>query len=204
MADLQGYYPTTPWFNAVSFEAITPQLVSETNTGKTHRRAYGHTFYRWDVKYPPITRGELSPIAGFLAQTYGGLFSFEIVLPEISYSKSTNPPTTTVSTNASASKGAKNIAVTNAGANKTVLAAGDFFKFDGHTKVYQATNDCVADGSGNATLYFAGSLVEDVSSGEDLTLTGVPFTAIIEDDTHKVNVGLGGMANLRLKMREVW
>lgn len=204
MADLAGYYPNDPWFSAVEFSMVTPALVTESNTGKTFRRAYGHTYYSWSVKYPPLTRTEMGPILGFLAQTYGAMFSFEIVLPEISYSKSTNPPLTTVRTSQAITRGAKNVTVTNAGANKMILRAGDFFKFNSHTKVYQATNTCESDASGNATVYFAGSLVEDVDTSTDLTLTGVPFTAIIEDDTHKVGVGLGGMGALSLKMREVW
>lgn len=204
MADLAGYFPSSPWYNAVEFKTNTPQLATETNSGKTIRRAYGHQYYSWKVKYPPITRSELGNINGFLAQTFGSLFSFEIVLPEISYSKSENPPTTTVRTNGSAARGDKTVSLTNCGANKTVLKAGDFFRFTSHSKVYQATNTCQSDGSGNAILYFAGSLVSDVPTSTDLVLTGVAFTAIIENDAHQVNVGLGGMAQLTLEMRETW
>tara|TARA_R110000822_G_scaffold190302_3_gene329091 strand:+ start:5898 stop:6512 length:615 start_codon:yes stop_codon:yes gene_type:complete len=204
MADLAGYYPTSPWFNAVDFSVNTPTITSETNAGKVRRVGYGHSFYSWTVKYPNMTQAQLGPIAGFIAQTRGPLLSFEIVLPQISYTKSSNPSVSTVSTSQTISAGVSQVTVSGATASSTILLGGDFFKFASHSKVYQATNTCTADGSGNATLYFSGNLVADVTSGANITTTAVPFTAIMESDAHQVNVGMGGMSTLSLQMRETW
>lgn len=204
MADLASAYPSNPSFNAVSFQVNTPSLATTTFSGKTRRTAFGHQYYQWTVNYAPLTPREAGAVEAFLAQTFGPSLSFEITLPEISYSKSNNPPTTTPQTSAGASKGAKQVTITNCGANKEVLFAGDFFKFANHSKVYQATSTCTSDGSGNATLYFAGSLVSDVTNGTSLTITAVPFTAIALNNAQKFDVGIGGMTSISVEMRETW
>lgn len=204
MADLATQYPTTPGFNAVSFQVNTPSLATTTFSGKSRRVAFGHQFYEWEVKYPSLTDRQAGIVEGFLAQTYGPSLSFEIILPEISYSKSDNPPSTTPATNGSTNKGAKTVTLTNCGANKQVLYVGDYFKFDNHSKVYQAVATCESDGSGNATLSFAGSLVSNVPDSTDLTITAVPFTAIALNDAQKFDVGIGGMTSISVKMRETW
>lgn len=204
MADIASQYPTSPSFNAVSISTNTPTLATETFSGKTRRVGQGHTFYSWQVKYPTVTDRDAGLVEGFLAQTFGSLLSFEIVLPEVSYSKSNNPPSTTPATTTSYAAGAKSVVLDNCGANKEVLFSGDYFKFDNHSKVYQAVQTCTSDASGNATLYFAGSLVESVPNDTDLTITAVPFTAILANDVQKFDVGIGGLTNITVDMRETW
>lgn len=204
MADIASQYPTSPSFNQVTISTNTPTLATETFSGKTRRIGQGHTFYNWQIKYPTLTDREAGLVEGFLAQTYGSLFSFEIVLPEVSYSKSNNPPSTTPATTTSYAAGAKSVALDNCGANKEVLYSGDYFKFDNHSKVYQAVATCTSDGSGVATLFFAGSLVTSVPNDTDLTLTAVPFTAISENDVQKFDVGIGGLTSITVDMRETW
>lgn len=204
MADLAGFYPTDPWFNAVNFKINTPTLATTTFSGKSRRVGYGHQYYEFTVNYPTLTSNQAATVLGFLAQTFGPQLSFEIVLPELSYTNSGNPPSTTPLTSASATKGDKNVTIDNCGANKEVLKIGDFFKFDNHSKVYQATNTITSDGSGNATLFFAGGLVEDVPDNTDLTLTAVPFTVIALNDVQEFSVGIGGLTTLSVEMRETF
>ena len=206
MADLASQYPTTPSFNAVSFQVNTPSLATTTFSGKSRRVAFGHQFYDWEVSYPSLTDRQAGIVEGFLAQTYGPSLSFEIILPEISYSKSNNPPSTTPAVNqvGGYAKGQKSVVLDNCGANKQVLYVGDYFKFDNHSKVYQCVATCESDGSGNATLFFAGSLVADVPDNTDLTITAVPFTAIALNDVQKFDVGIGGITSISVKMRETW
>lgn len=206
MADLASSYPTDPSFNAIGFQTNTPTLATTTFSGKSRRTSYGHQFYEWEVKYPQLTDRQAGIVLGFLAQTYGPNLSFEITLPEISYSKSNNPPSpaTAPTTNGSVVAGVKQVDLTNCGANKEVLYVGDYFKFDNHSKVYQAVATCTSDGSGNATLFFAGSLVSAVPGGTDLTITAVPFTALALSDAQKFDVGIGGLTSITIKMRETW
>lgn len=204
MADIASPYPTSPVFNTVGFTVNTPTIATETFSGKTRRVGFGHQFYSWQAQYSTLTDLDAGIVEGFLAQTYGSLLSFEIVLPKISYSKSQNPPSTTPATTTSYTIGAKAVTVDNCGANKDVLYVGDYFKFAGHSKVYQAVATATSNGSGEATIYFAGSLVSNVANNENLTITAVPFTAIMANPSQKFDVGVGGLTNITVDMRETW
>ncbi len=197
---MSGTYPSDPAFNAVNFKINTPTLMSRTNSGKSRRVGMGHSFYTFTVKHPNMTSTDAGPILAFVAQQYGSLESFQIVLPEISYSKVGNQTTTTVTTSASVLAGVDQVAVTGVGAGKNLLRAGDFFKFANHDKVYMCT---VTWTSGNP-LYFSGSLVADVPSGTQITYNAVPFTVILDSDVQEYSVGIGGMTTLSLDMRETW
>lgn len=203
MADLSSQFPSEVSFTAVDFSVNTPTIASETNSGKFRRVGQGVSFYTWAVKYPPVTPRALGTIQGFVAQTQGPLYSFEIVLPEISYSKTINQ-SVAPTTSANISAGAVNVTVTGCTVSSEVLRAGDFFKFNTHSKVYQTTVNCNSDSNGNATLYFSGPTVSNVTSGTGLTITAVPFTAVLADGEQTTTIGSGGFGSLELSMREVW
>jgi hypothetical protein len=92
----------------------------------------------------------------------------------------------------------------NCGVSKNVLAAGDFFKFANHSKVYMCVSPCVSNSSGVATLFFSCPLVSAVPNNTNLTITNVPFTAILTEDVQKFDVGFGGITTMSLAMREVF
>jgi len=204
MADIASQYPTTPEFNTVGFTVNTPTIATETFSGKTRRVGFGHQFYSWQAQYSTLTDQQAGIVEGYLAQTYGSLLSFEIILPKVSYSKSQNPPSTVPATTSTYTIGAKAVVVDNCGANKDVLYVGDYFKFAGHSKVYQAVATATSNGSGQATIYFAGSLVANVGNNENVIVTAVPFTAIMSNPTQKFDVGVGGLTNISVDMRETW
>lgn len=204
MADLAGYYPNNPAPTSVDITAVTPSSVTNSLSGKSFRVAYGAQYYEADLKYTNMTLRTMRPLQGFLAQTFGPTFSFEVVFPEVSFSTSINPPQTTVRTTGAVSRGVKSVTLDNCGASKEVLNGGDYFKFDNHSKVYQATNQCLSNGAGVATLFFAGSLVEDVPDNTDLTISAVPFTMIIDSANNSTSTGIGGISKFDVKMREVW
>lgn len=203
MADL-GQYPTNPSFQAVNFKINTPTIVSETLSGKSRRVGMGVSYYTFTVKHPNMAPVDAGQITGFVSQCFGPQLSFTIVLPEVSYTKSTNPPTTTVTVSTAAAIGAKQVSISGAGDTKTVLKAGDFFKFSNHSKVYMCVSDCTSNSGGAATLYFSGSLVAAVTTSTTLTLDAVPFTVILADDAQEFDVGIGGITTMSLDMREVW
>lgn len=204
MADLATQFPASPSFESVNFTTNTPTQITNTMTGKLRRIGQGVSFYSWEVKYPQLTRLQAGTVKGYLAQTFGPQFSFEIVLPTLSYSALTDQTANTPRTSAAASIGATSVTLTNCGANAKVLAAGDFFLFNNHTKVYQCVSPCTADGSGVATLYFSGPLVSAVPLNTNLTITAVPFTAVVANEVQEYEVSIGGMTTLSVQMREVW
>ena len=96
--------------------------------------------------------------------------------------------------------GVDSVTVTGVANGKFLLRAGDFFKFSNHSKVYMCT---VSWTVGNP-LYFSGSLVADVPSGTQIIYTAVPFTVILDNDIQQYDVGIGGIVNMSLDMRETW
>lgn len=208
MADITSRFPNNPanaepQHTTIDFKVVTPTITSETNSGKKRRVGQGISYYSWTLKYPPLTPRQAGPVIGFVRYAEGPLYSFEIVLPEISYSKClTNPANIVIST--SIPIGAVNVTVSTSSANSEVIRAGDYFKFNNHSKVYQAAINCNSNSSGNATLYFVSPTVSNVASGTGITVNAVPFTAIIDTTEQEISVGLGGMTELEVKMREVW
>lgn len=208
MADISpGQFPQTPSFNAVNFRINTPTITSETNAGKIRRVGLGHSFYTFEARYPPLTLGQMGQVTGFLATAMGPMYSFEIVLPELSYSKAPDcvQANNVVTTSASMSPGARSVTLSNGGANKTILVAGDFVRFNNHSKIYMVTQDVTTGAGGTATLNFSGAAVTSVSSGTKLWITnGVPFTVILDSPEQNFDVGIGGISTMNLSMREVW
>jgi hypothetical protein len=204
MSDLFTQFPDEVSFQAVSFQVNTPTQSTETFSGKTRRVGMGISYYSWEVRYPNLLPIDAGTVNGFVAQAFGPQFSFEIILPEISYSKAPNQTNTVPRTSVNASIGATSVTLANCGVSKNVLAAGDFFKFANHSKVYMCVSPCVSNSSGVATLFFSCPLITAVPNPTNLTITAVPFTAILTEDVQKFDVGFGGITTMSLAMREVF
>jgi hypothetical protein len=207
MADISpGQFPSSPSFQAVAFTINTPTITSVTNAGKMRRVGQGHSYYSFDVRYSSITAQDQGKVMGFVATAQGPVFSFEIVLPEISTSKATDATTAnaTITSSANITYGQKYVTVSNCGNNKQILRAGDYFRFANHSKVYMATADVTSNGSGAANILFSGSAVTSVTSGTRLQIQDVPFTVVLAEDAQSYDVGYGGISSLSLSMREVW
>lgn len=210
MPDLATNYPTSPEIASVNFRVITPGQTSESLSGKLRRINFGVSYYAFEIKYSNLTPLQAGSITGYLSQALGQQFSFNIILPKVSYTKITAASpggaqtTNTVVTSGSAVRGSTSVTLTNCGANKNVLAAGDFFKFNNHSKVYMCVSPCTANGSGIATLFFSCPTVTNIPSNTQLTITAVPFQAVLADPEQMWDTGFGGITTMSLSMREVW
>jgi hypothetical protein len=143
---MSGTYPASPSFNSVNFKINTPIIRTQSNSGLTRRVAQGHSFYTFTVKHNNITKYDAGPILGFVTQQYGSLEKFQIVLPEISYSKIGDQTTSTVTTSATVLAGVDNVAVTGVTSGKFLLRAGDYFKF-GYATSWAASTSYTATSS---------------------------------------------------------
>lgn len=212
-------------FSAVEFKANFPGLTTESISGKIRRGSMGHSYYTFTVKYPSISRVKLSTLMGYMAQTQGQLFAFDIVLPSISYTKlesqitgsvTVSGGTDTWTENGTTKTGYKSGAsqITVSGSNGDLFAGGDVFRFNDlnypgtdsanrHLKVYMATNDCTIS-AGSGLLYFSGGLVDNVPNGTLITYTGVPFQVILNAPVQTFQAGQGGIGSLEFECREVW
>jgi len=197
---MSGTYPSSPAFNTVNFKINTPVIKTTTLSGKSRRVAQGHSFYTFEAKYNNISKYDAGPVVGFISQQYGSLETFQIVLPEISYSKVGNQTTGSVTTTATVAAGVDHVSVTGVTSGKNLLRAGDFFKFANHSKVYM----CSVTWTTGQPLYFSGSLVTAVPSGTALVIDAVPFTVILDSELQEVDVGIGGITQLNVSLRETW
>lgn len=204
MADIgPGQFPQTPSFQAINFKINTPTIMTETTSGKMRRVSQGHSFYSFEVKYPNLTASQLGEVTGFCATAMGPMFSFEIVLPELSFSKAAVTTGNNVSVSSTVAVGQKYANLSGLPSNTTILKAGDFFRFNNHSKVYMVTQDCTSSGT-TANLQFSGASVSSVPSGTRIWTNGVPFTVILDSPEQAFDAGFGGISTLSLTMREVW
>lgn len=203
---MSGTYPSTPEFASVNFKINTPVQTTETVNGRKRRAGFGTSYYTFTGTYPTLPGADLRPVAAFIAKQYGQVESFQIILPGISYSRGADNAQAVgnAKVKTAASKGAFSVALKSLGANKQVFKQGDVFKFAGHSKVYIVTDDVVSNGSGEATIFFSGKLVQNVVVDELLTITAVPFTVMLDQDIDEFTVGLGGLTSLEVNFREVW
>lgn len=211
---MAGTYPIDQAsFTAVNFKINTPTLTTNTISGRVRRVGQGHSYYSFTVKHDNLTPAQYGQVVGFLSKQYGPLESFQIVLPELSYSKATNQTATTVTvtggtdtwtngitTYTGYKKGRDNLAVTGVGSGKNLVVAGDFIKFSSHEKVYM----CSTSWTSGTNLYFSGALVDNVPNGTAITYNAVPFTVILENSIQQIDVGIGGITQIQLDMREDW
>ena len=216
---MAGTFPTSPGFDTVNFKINTPGLSTKTLSGKTRRVSMGHSFYSFTVKYPTLTRDAIGTVAGFVSQQLGNQYSFQILLPQISYTKlATQVSGATVSggtddlgsgvTGYKAGKFQIQVTVGTAG---NVLRVGDFFKFnhpstptETWTKAYMCATSLVISSGTTGQLFFSGGLVDNIPNGTNIQLTAVPFTVILDGNVQQFEVGNGGLGSLSLDMTEVW
>jgi hypothetical protein len=173
MAEL---YPQTPYFSAVNFKINTPTLKSETLSGKTRRVGMGHSFYTFGVKYAPLTRYEAGPILGFVAQQYGPMETFQIILPDLSYSKQSDQTTTQVTVASNATAGQDDVAITGVESGKYLLRAGDFFKFSHGTAWAASTVYAVGALRHSGSIDYVCTVAHTSGSTIDLTKWAVDNT----------------------------
>jgi hypothetical protein len=197
-------FPTDPSFQSVAFKINTPMLKTTSLSGKTRRVAMGHQYYTFTVKFPNLTPQEVGLVQSFITARLGGYDAFEIVLPQISYSKAPLAPTGTPTVSTAGSTGTSTLVLSNLGANRMVIKGGDVLKFGNHTKVYVATADVTSDGAGFGTLTFSGGAVTNIPVGTTATITAVPFTVILDGEDQGYDMGYGGISLMSLDLREVW
>ena len=203
---MSGTYPTGYLgFQAVDFQIVTPSIVSQAVSGKSRRIAHGHSYYTFSIRYNQILNKDFGPIRAFLAKQGGPVDSWQIVLPEVSYSQGAEIASIgTPVTSGTLAAGVKTCTISGLGASKSqILRAGDFFKFANHTKVYMAVDDLNSNGSGVGTLNFAGALCASVPSGTGIIANAVPFTVIQEGETQEFTTGVG-FTTFEFRCREVW
>ena len=180
---MAGTYPTTPEFASIGFASEQKTITSTTDSGKMFAVQVDGQRFKFSASYPPMSRSEFAPVYAFIMKQRSQKETFQIALPDLKNAK--GDVSGVVETNGTASAGDTSVTVD--GMTGT-LKAGDFVKFNGHSKVYMVVADATAS-AGSATLTIEPPLRENLSDNEVVTYDGVEFTVRLTNDVQEFNTG---------------
>lgn len=185
--------PTTPKPAGIEVRSHQPTRVSIAHSLKRQVRTGGAQ--RWSIKvsYPSMPRASFMPLWGFLLGQDGQYGTFTMTAAGLLVPLGSWGGVPTV--NGALAVGAVTGALDGLTNNITgVGKAGDFFKFSGHTKVYQLTAAFDSNGSGQAAaVLFRPALVAAVADNETITSASVPFTGALTSDTNSFPAAPGAI-----------
>jgi len=180
---MAGTYPTSPEFSSIGFASEQKTITSTTDSGKMFSVQVDGQRFKFSASYPPMNRSEFAPVYAFIMKQRSQKETFQISLPDLKNAK--GDVSGVVETNGTANAGDTSVTVD--GMTGT-LKAGDFVKFNGHSKVYMVVADATAS-AGSATLTIEPPLRENLSDNEVVTYDGVEFTVRLTNDVQDFNTG---------------
>lgn len=172
-------YPTTPPFAAINLQSKSRNVTSETKSGRTQVRSTGSQQWMFTAQYTTLTKSAFMPVYAFCVSQGGQLGTFTVVPTEISSSRGNITGTMQLSESGELSETALNVD----GFSGTIKA-GDFVKFNNHTKVYMVTSDL----TGNGVLNITPGLKETVPDNTIVIYDDVPFTMRLANDIQEFDV----------------
>jgi hypothetical protein len=203
------------YFSKVTLKSNTPTATSVSMAGNRQSKQLAAQYWTMDCDYRPLQRSEIAQIMAFLNKQRNSLLSFDVVLPKHSrpdgsikniYTSSNGG----ISVNGTPAIGSTSVNVnfasltatsfTGAGLSTTVFKAGDFVKFNNHTKTYQLTDDVVISG-GSATMNIFPGLFAPLTNGLSVIYWDVPFTVFNTQGTQEYSLGIEANG-LQLKLQE--
>lgn len=206
---MAGLYPQNPGFESVDFQINTPSQTVESFNGIQRRIGMNIQFYTFTARYNNVTRRDFLTVQAFLSRQSGPVDSFQIILPEISYSRGVNRALAGIPLVRApgAKAGEKTMEITGLTPNvNEILRRGDMIRFNNafHTKCYMLVDDVNTNSQGQAVLNFSGGLVRDVPAGTQLIYDAVPFTVCLDSAVQEYSVSYGGISTMEVGFREVW
>lgn len=205
------------YFTKVTLKSNTPTATSVSMAGNRQSKQLAAQYWTMDCDYRPLQRSEIAQIMAFLNKQRNSLLSFDVVLPTHSrpdgsiksiYTEATGGITTTGATYAIGTTANITVAFASLTANSftgnslstTAFKAGDFVKFNGHSKTYQLTDDVVIS-SNTATMNVFPGLFANVTTGTSVVYWDVPFTVFNTQGTQEYSLGVEANG-LQLKLQE--
>lgn len=170
-------------FEAINIRSEQKTLVSKTHSGKTFRRQIDGQRWLFTVQYPNIKRSDFAAVQAFIIKQRGSKEDFTITFP--SYLNAQGNETGSVLVNGVHAVGDTTIAMDAFAADGAGrFKAGDFIKFNGHSKVYMVVED-VTSSSNAATVTIEPPLTTALSNNEAVTYDSVPFTVFLTNDVQE-------------------
>lgn len=180
---MSGALPVTRNPAQITVTSWSPTLISRAQSLKTQRRRRGAAIQRWRLhfQYGTMEKTDYLDLWAFLNAQRGQWDTFTAMLPSGISPRGLLGGTPLV--NGALAAGVSSAAIDGLSNNITGWGKrGDFFKFAGHSKVYQLTADADSNGSGQATLAFQPALAAAAADNEAVSFSAVPFTLILASD----------------------
>ena len=197
---MSGAFPiSSAAFETMGILSKQDTIISKSLSGKKLSRSIDNQRFAFTAS---IIIGKRSDIYGelmaFIIKQRSGKENFTIIPPEVEDARGVE--TGTLAVNGSHTAGDTTIAIDGFAADTANrLRAGDFIKFNGHTKVYMVVAD-VTSSSGAATVTIEPPLVSSLSDDEAVTYDNVPFTVHLTNDIQEFGaIGADKDGNLLYK-----
>jgi hypothetical protein len=167
-------------FTAINISSNQKTLVSTTDSGKTYRRQIDGQRWKFTCQYKLKTRADFQSIMAFIIKQRGQKESFTITFP--SYLNATGVEAGTVLVNGVHAVADTTIALDGFGADGSGrFKAGDFIKFNSHSKVYMIVAD-VTSSSNAATVTIEPPLTTALANNGTTVYDSIPFTVHLTSD----------------------
>ena len=167
-------------FTAINISSDQKTLVSTTDSGKTYRRQVDGQRWKFTCQYKLKKREDFQSIMAFIIKQRGQKESFTITFP--SYLNATGVEAGTVLVNGVHAVADTTIALDGFGADGAGrFKAGDFIKFNSHSKVYMIVAD-VTSSSNAATVTIEPPLTTAVANNGTVVYDSIPFTVRLTSD----------------------
>ena len=183
---MSGALPNTD-FTSINIKSNQRTLVSETDSGKTFRRQVQGQRWSFTIKYPSMTRADFAPTMAFMIKQRSQKENFTVTFP--SYLNALGNETGSLLVDGVHAVADTTIAIDGfAGDGAGRLKAGDFIKFNSHSKVYMVVAD--ATSSSNAcTVTIEPPLTTALANNGAVTYDSIPFTVHMTSDVQEFNTG---------------
>ena len=199
---MSGALPTSPEFNALSFQDEVNTLISLSDSGRRFARQIDNQRWKFTCRYVNLTRAEFAPIFAFITKQRGSKETFTISPPNLK--NALGSETTTISVNGAHTAGDNTIAIDGFNADAAgSLKAGDWISFAGHTKVYQVVSD-VTPSSNAATISISPPIIEALGNNEVVTYDSVAFTVYLTSSVQSYSMGINNLYNYEFDVSEAF
>ena len=199
---MSGALPTSPEFNALSFQDEVNTLISISDSGRRFARQIDNQRWKFTCRYVNLSRAEFAPIFAFITKQRGSKETFTISPPNLK--NALGSETTTISVNGAHTAGDNTIAIDGFNADAAgSLKAGDWISFAGHTKVYQVVSD-VTPSSNAATVTIEPPIIEALANNEVVTYDSVAFTVYLTSSVQSYSMGINNLYNYEFDVSEAF
>ena len=186
---MSGAFPiTSSKFSTMGIKSMQTTIISKSDSGK--RLARQIDGQRWGFTASIITSTRSSAygeLMAFIVKQRSGKETFTIIPPEIEDARGNE--TGSVLVNGVHAVGDTTIALDGfAGDGAGRFLAGDFIKFNSHSKIYMIVSD-VTSSSNAATVTIEPPLITALANNGAVTYDNVPFTVYLTSDLQKFGAG---------------